>query len=86
MGGLVDHERIWLEPAPGDCNGRTWCQDKVWPEKEGDPEPTEYVRADIVAKQAAEILQLKQSNNRRKLEVYKANRRAEAALAELERR
>lgn len=43
-----DHARIWLEPWPGDgANGRTWCQDKVWPAEEGDPEPTEYIRADL---------------------------------------
>lgn len=47
-GPLQDHERIWLEPAPGDSEGRTWCQDKLWPEDEGQPEPTEYVRADLV--------------------------------------
>jgi len=40
----MDHERIWLEPAPGadkEC-GQMWCQDNVW----GD-EATEYVRADL---------------------------------------
>lgn len=47
-GPLQDHERIWLEPAPGDSEGRTWCEDKFWPENEGEPEPTEYVRADLV--------------------------------------
>lgn len=45
--GAADHERIWLEPPPGGSEGRLWCQDKVWPENEGDPEPIEYVRADI---------------------------------------
>ncbi|WP_089177299.1 hypothetical protein [Bosea sp. AS-1] len=45
----ADHERIWLEPmAPVyGCEGRQWCQDKVWPDCDGDPEPTEYIRADL---------------------------------------
>lgn len=39
---MTDHERIWLEPAPGadEEYGRMWCQDNVW----GD-DATEYVRA-----------------------------------------
>lgn len=55
----ADHERIWLEPrTPDDCygsDGRTWCQDNVWPEHEGQPEPTEYVRADIAASELATL-------------------------------
>jgi hypothetical protein len=47
----MDHERIWLEPrTPDDLyghEGRTWCQDKVWPTEWDDAEPTEYVRADL---------------------------------------
>ena len=47
-----DHERIWLEhPDTADpYNGRMWCGDKVWPESEGDGEPTEYVRADLLCR------------------------------------
>lgn len=48
-----DHERIWLEPRSHDGryghDGRQWCQDKVWPFSEGEPEPTEYIRADLVS-------------------------------------
>lgn len=46
MSDLTEHERIWLEPAPGgDADyGQQWCQDNVW----GDG-ATEYVRADLAA-------------------------------------
>jgi hypothetical protein len=48
-----DHERIWLEPAPGDpTTGRQWCQDDVWTAMAADYDgalPTEYVRADLAA-------------------------------------
>lgn len=43
-----DHERIWLEPDGGHHGERCWCKDTVWPEDEGDPEPTKYLRADLV--------------------------------------
>jgi hypothetical protein len=42
-----DPERIWLEPPPGGSEGRTWCEDKVWPIGVEDEEPTEYIRADL---------------------------------------
>lgn len=45
-------ERIWLqsaEDAKHQCEGRMWCEDKVWPENADQHEPTEYVRADIAA-------------------------------------
>lgn len=45
-------ERIWLqsaEDAKHQCEGRMWCEDKVWPENVDQHEPTEYVRADIAA-------------------------------------
>jgi hypothetical protein len=43
---MGEHERIWLEPAPGadEDYGQQWCQDNVW----GD-DAIEYVRADLVA-------------------------------------
>jgi hypothetical protein len=49
-----DHERIWLEPRTADdsygSEGRLWCRDNVWDEGA----PTEYVRADLLARVAAE--------------------------------
>lgn len=43
-----DHKIIWLQ---AECPGedRLWCEDKVWPECDEEPEPTSYVRGDIVA-------------------------------------
>ncbi|MGR9384887.1 hypothetical protein [Rhizobium leguminosarum] len=40
QGSMSEHERIWLEPAPGadEDYGRQWCQHNVW----GD-EATEYL-------------------------------------------
>lgn len=38
---MVDHERIWLEPAG--APDRCWCQDNQWGE-----EGVEYIRADLV--------------------------------------
>lgn len=48
-GVTADHERIWLQNANDahGCEGRLWCQDKVWPEDDEQGEPTEYVRADL---------------------------------------
>lgn len=42
---MTDHERIWLEPAPGadEEYGRQWCQNNVW----GD-DATEYMLAELV--------------------------------------
>lgn len=47
---MSDHERIWLEPAPGadEEYGRQWCQHNAF----GD-EATEYVRADLFREMAA---------------------------------
>ena len=56
-----DHERIWLqnkEDAKHQCEGRVWCQDKVWPNEPEEGEPTEYVRADLYAALAARITEL----------------------------
>jgi hypothetical protein len=47
---MADPERIWLEPPPGDPDGRLWCKDDVWtgdPAYAQDGPPTEYVRADL---------------------------------------
>lgn len=53
----TDHERIWLEPAPGDPHtGRQWCRDDVWTAMAADYDgatPTEYIRADLVAAHVA---------------------------------
>lgn len=61
----ADHARIWLEPMSPDgrygCEGRLWCQDKVWPDHEGQPEPTEYVRADLFAALAEERDRLREA-------------------------
>ena len=49
---MSDPERIWLQNAADakhQCEGRMWCEDKVWPDDPEDGEPTEYVRADIAA-------------------------------------
>jgi hypothetical protein len=50
---MSDHERIWLEPAPGadEDYGRQWCQHNVW----GD-EATEYVLATSVSGFPVELL------------------------------
>jgi hypothetical protein len=53
-----DHKRIWLEPPAAENSrdeGRLWCAEKVWPEAPGDPEPTEYIRADIVKHWASQV-------------------------------
>lgn len=63
---MTDHERIWLEPAPGadEDYGRQWCQHEVW------EDGVEYVRADL-----AEITTLRKelaearAENERLLEV-----------------
>lgn len=49
----TEHERIWLEPAPGadEDYGRQWCQHNVW----GD-EATEYVLATSVSGLPVELL------------------------------
>lgn len=41
---MTEHERIWLEPAPGadEDYGRQWCQHNVW------ADGVEYVRADTI--------------------------------------
>ncbi len=47
------HERIWLEARPTGTGDRQWCQDKVW------DDGIEYVRADLIEAQAAEIARLR---------------------------
>lgn len=52
-----DHERIWLqnaEDAAAIGASREWCSAPVWPDDPEDSEPTEYVRADLVAAARAE--------------------------------
>lgn len=52
-------DRIWLEP---DCcadpsTGSLWCQDNVWVGTCEDGVPaTEYIRADVAARQVAEAI------------------------------
>lgn len=80
-----DHARIWLEPrSPDDrygSDGRTWCQDKVWPEHEGQPEPTEYVRADIGAGHRENLLREEALSWRRTAERCKTEATAAEARA-----
>lgn len=81
----ADHPRIWLEPrSPDDrygSDGRTWCQDKVWPEHEGQPEPTEYVRADIGADHRETLLREEALSWRRTAERCKTEATAAEARA-----
>ncbi len=53
---MTDHERIWLEAAPGadPDYGQQWCQHNVW----GD-DAIEYVHVEIVAAKDAEIERLR---------------------------
>jgi len=47
----ADHEFIWLQNAEDgkhNSDGRLWCEDKIWPDKPEDGEPTKYIRADLV--------------------------------------
>lgn len=68
---IEDHERIWLQNKKDvdSAFGRSWCQDKVWPENEKQSEPTEYVRADLyhaltaqLAERDREIERLREEN------------------------
>lgn len=60
-----DPERIWLEPAPGGPEGRTWCEDKVWP-IDVDDEPTEYIRKDLFTKAAQGAVNLMETRDQLK--------------------
>jgi len=75
-GPLQDHERIWLEPRASDDyfghDGRSWCQDKAWPEKEGEPEPTEYIRADLHQHVVNAVTGIGEENCKLKLQLNKA--------------
>jgi len=61
-----DYDRIWLEDRneASEANGRQWCCDKVWPEEDGGPEPTEYVRSDIADTLRADRDALREENER----------------------
>jgi hypothetical protein len=54
---MSEHERIWLEPAPGadEDYGRQWCQDNVW------DDGVEYVLADAVSAITAERDRLREA-------------------------
>jgi hypothetical protein len=67
---MSEHERIFLEPAPGadEDYGRQWCQHNVW------TDGVEYVRADTVSAITAERDRLR--------EALIASRNAHAELAE----
>lgn len=95
----IDHERIWLQNAEDarlQDEGRMWCQDKVWPDEDGDGEPTEYVRADLYAAKDTALAEMRAELERQQDEEDKAARdmqvviqalrdRATAAEAELVR-
>ena len=56
-----DPDRIYLEPAPGGPEGRTWSEDDVWPldvwppEDRDDRPGVEYIRADLHAIEIARL-------------------------------
>lgn len=56
-----DPDRIYLEPAPGGPEGRTWSEDDVWPldvwppEDRDDRPGVEYIRADLHATEIARL-------------------------------
>lgn len=56
-----DPERIYLEPrcCADPETGRTWAANSAWGPCECGQQPTEYVRADIVAAQRQEIRDLR---------------------------
>src|SRR5690242_18331148 len=49
---MSEHERIWLEAAPGSDEeyGRQWCQHNVW------PDGVEYVRADLTPPPSSHVM------------------------------
>jgi len=90
---MADHERIWLQ-HPDDAihndEGRLWCEDKIWPDDDEDGEPTEYVRADLLAEARAqiaakdiELAELKGQWERLLANYASADARAEAAEAQI---
>ena len=59
---MSDPERIWLqsyEDTTALGEDRLWCEDKVWPANDEDHEPTEYIRADRISQQDAELDRLR---------------------------
>jgi len=68
---MADHERIWLQHSDdaADAEGRMWCCDKVWPLDPEDGEPTEYVRADLLAEARAQIAAKDAALERRRLDI-----------------
>lgn len=57
---MANPNRIWLqdeEDALAIGEGRSWCEDKVWPEVPEQNEPVAYVRADLVDADRAELLE-----------------------------
>lgn len=66
---MTDPERIWLqsyEDTTAVGEDRLWCEDKVWPANNEDHEPTEYVRADRISQQDAELERLQALYDREK--------------------
>ncbi len=75
----ADHERIWLqnaEDAAAIGASREWCSAPVWPDDPEDSEPTEYVRADLVATARAEARKAALEEAASAFEVYASDQRA----------
>jgi hypothetical protein len=82
---MSDHERIWLQNAnDAGSEGRLWCQDKVWPDDSEDGEPTEYVRADLLAAAEAEIERLRGQLENRGLALEAAEEECAALQARVQ--
>ena len=70
-------DRIWLEP---DCcadpsTGSLWCQDNVWQGTCEDGVPaTEYIRADVAARQVAEAIAVERERCAKIAENWKSPR------------
>ena len=60
----ADHREIWLQADDEDwidpSVGRMWCEDKIWPDNEGEPEPVRYVRGDLYDELQAEVERLRE--------------------------
>ena len=79
----ADHERIWLqnaEDAAAIGASREWSSAPVWPDDPEDSEPTEYVRADLVATARAEAMKAALEEAAAVFDVYASDQRA--AIAE----
>lgn len=77
---MSDPERIWLqsyEDTTALGEDRLWCEDKVWPANDEDHEPTEYIRADRISQQDAELERL-----RRELEEARAEHQFSLGLVD----